>query len=259
MSNGSDNVGERSTVADCDRVIAAQSAQAAEGAKAQASAGAQKQNVEGQNAKASSEAAGAKKSAESSGSTSDANSVVNEEIMMKVAGEVTGAGGVAEGISMVGDILKDTTHHATGMGLEGGVDMFDASAGVGVQTSFTTDFIFNTKNVSSSLTGETSSADGNDVAISGAQADVGAVASLHQQCTIGIQMSHDAKQKIGNAYAKKAELGAENRQARQMGMAPGANGMGGNTANLSNMPKFALDEMKPKGPSKEMMEENGAA
>lgn len=256
MSNGSDNVGERSTVADCDRVIAAQSAQAVEATKVQASAGAQKQNVEGQNAKASSEAAGARKAAESSGT---ANETLNGAVIEKVAAEATGLGGVIDGISMVGGVLKDTTHQVTGMGLEGGVDMFDASAGAGVQTSHTTDFIFNTKNVSSSLTGETSSADDGDLAISGAQADVGAVASLHKQCTLGIQMSHDAKQKIGNAYAKKAELGAENRQAQQMGMAPGANGMGGNTANLNNMPKFALDEMKPKGPSKEMMEENGAA
>lgn len=256
MSNGSDNVGDRSTVADCDRVIAAQSAQATEAVKIQASAGAAKKNVEGQNSKASSEAAGARKTAESSGT---ANETLNGAVLEKVAAEATCLGGVIEGVSMIGEVLKDTSNQVTGMGLEGGVDMFDASAGAGVQTSHTTDFIFNTKNVSSSLTGETSSADESDLKITGAQADVGAVASLHKQCTIGIQMSHDAQQKIGNAYAKKAELGAENRQSQQMGMAPGANGMGGNTANINRAPHLALDEMKPKGPSKEMMEENGAA
>lgn len=154
----------------------------------------------------------------------------------------------ASGVGAGAKLLKDGVEIFRDMdpGKFGGAQTMEnfaaPKAGRSIQGSFVSDLFARFNLARESVHGE--------VKIKGAQADESVVSCLKNTQQMRSVLSLDALHHLGKAHAHKAALGGQSYDAR---MAPGGN-MGGGRA-----PHLALNEMKPKGPSQEMLEETGQA
>jgi hypothetical protein len=112
-----------------------------------------------------------------------------------------------------------------------------------IRTGHFSDIFARASNVSKSV-----NSDDEDAKIKGVKANETSLAALKTTREMHMTAQQVSKLHLGNAIQHKANIGAQMGQAQRMGITPGG-----------NAPQLALNNLQPKGPTADMLEETGTA
>lgn len=244
-------VNDQSNVAEAEQAIRVNAALSQQAVTEQIAAESQITKQEGQAAAApegGSEAGATHLDSASSGAGEGKALSTEGGLAADVAVHAMGGGGIEIAKTLVDGVRDMDPGKFKGMNT---MENFAApKAGRSIQGSFMSDIFARANIAGESVNGEDR--------IKGAQANEQSVSALKNTQQLKMVANLDAQKHLGHAHAHKAQLGGQEYQARQAGLAPGS-AMGGGTANINRSPHLSLNEMKPKGPTTDMLEETGTA